>query len=118
MGLWFAPIEEIIHLDGCFAEVGGMRHTEADQIMKRGVRMGIGTNRHAPATVRTDLGPVGETLFGVDFPAQGVIRIGGALTGGDGVGGADLHTFLAVIAKINDGGVKRWAGLLPAARLW
>ncbi len=73
MGLWFAPIEEIIHLDGCFAEVGGMRHTEADQIMERVIWMGIGANRHAPAAVRSDLGPVGETLFRVDFPAQGVI---------------------------------------------
>ena len=63
--------------------------------------MRVGADGHAAAAVRADLGPIGEALFGIDLPAQGVIGILGSSAGGDSLGGTDLHALLTVIAKIN-----------------
>ena len=63
--------------------------------------MRVGADGHAAPAVRADLGPIGEALFGINLPAQGVIGILGSLASRDSVGGTDLHAFLTAIAKIN-----------------
>ena len=105
MRVGLTPIEQVIQPDGGASEVGGMAHAKADHVMERIVSMGIGAHGHAAAAIGTDFGPVCITAFGIDLPAQGAVRMGFPVPGGDGLGGAHRRALGAPLAEIDHGRV-------------
>jgi len=78
-----------------------MGDTQADQAVEGVVGVGIGADSHAAPAVGADSGPVGVAALRVDLPAQGAVRVGFPVTGGDGLGGAHSGALGALCAEVD-----------------
>ena len=62
-------VEQVVHPDGGAAEVGGVGHAEADQVVEGIVGMGVRAHGHAAPAVGADGSPIGIAALRIDLPA-------------------------------------------------